>query len=132
MNASSIILIIGLPGTGKTTFSKILATELKAYHLNSDMVRQEIGKKGQYDDASKAEVYEELLKRTSQYLKNQKTVILDATLYKKDLRKPYLALAKKYDVQHAGLSWRLKKKRLCKESTRTVPLVKPIMLFIKK
>ena len=99
MSASSLILIIGLPGTGKTTFAEVLASKLNAHHLNSDVVRHEIGKQGQYDTASKAAVYQELLDRTESLLKNNQTVIVDTTLFKKSLRLPYLVLARKYGLQ---------------------------------
>lgn len=36
------ILIMGLPGAGKTTLAKIVAQKLKAVHFNADEIRQEI------------------------------------------------------------------------------------------
>lgn len=38
------ILIMGLPGSGKTTLAKILAPLLPAVHWNADLVRQNISK----------------------------------------------------------------------------------------
>ena len=38
------ILIMGLPGAGKTTLAKVLAARLKAVHLNADEVRAHINK----------------------------------------------------------------------------------------
>lgn len=91
-------MITGLPGTGKTTFAESLAANMGANHLNSDMVRTQIGKRGKYDAASKAAVYNELLHRTEDVLKEGKTLIVDATLYKKILRDPFMKLAKQYKV----------------------------------
>ena len=87
------------PGTGKTTFARALASTLNANHLNSDMVRYASGKRGRYDTASKAVVYNELINRAEGYLKNRQQVIVDATFYKNILREPYIALAKKYNVK---------------------------------
>lgn len=58
---TSLIMITGLPGTGKTTFAQALADKLNIPSLNSDQVRHEMGKRGQYDEASKKEVYGKLL-----------------------------------------------------------------------
>ena len=38
------ILIMGLPGAGKTTLAKVLAPRLNAVHFNADDVRREINK----------------------------------------------------------------------------------------
>jgi adenylylsulfate kinase len=38
------ILIMGLPGAGKTTLSKVLAPRLNAVHFNADMVRAHVSK----------------------------------------------------------------------------------------
>lgn len=38
------ILIMGLPGSGKTTLSKILAPRLNAVHFNADEVRANVNR----------------------------------------------------------------------------------------
>ena len=38
------ILIMGLPGAGKTTLAEALARELRAVHFNADEIRREINK----------------------------------------------------------------------------------------
>lgn len=96
------IAIAGLPGSGKSFFAAKLAKLLNAVHLNSDVIRNEMGKRGQYDEASKAAVYAEMQKQAEALLKQKKTVILDATFYKKELRLPYIRLAKKWN---AKLKW---------------------------
>ena len=94
MNFTKLIMVVGLPGTGKSTFSRALAGKLGARHLNSDIVRTELGLRDQYRPEDKARVYEELLNRSKNLLVSGHTVIVDATLYREDLRQPYLDAAR--------------------------------------
>jgi adenylylsulfate kinase len=43
-NRTSKILILGLPGAGKTTLAKVLAPKLAAVHFNADEVRAQINR----------------------------------------------------------------------------------------
>jgi hypothetical protein len=49
------ILIMGLPGAGKTTLSKVLAPRLNAVHLNADEVRANINKDLGFSEADRIE-----------------------------------------------------------------------------
>ncbi len=95
---SKLVLVAGLPGSGKTTFSEALAEAAGAVHLNSDKLRFELGKTGRYDDATKASVYQELLHRTEEGLAQGKTVVVDATFYKRALWMPFSKIAEKINV----------------------------------
>ncbi|MEZ4931816.1 MAG: AAA family ATPase [Saprospiraceae bacterium] len=98
MYIRKLILVVGLPGTGKTTFARALSTAIGARHLNSDIIRHDAGERGHYDMASKAAIYDEMLNRTESFLKNRQPVVIDATFYKNIFRKPYQLLGEKYDV----------------------------------
>ena len=93
-----LLLVFGLPGTGKTTFARTLAPALGALHLNSDRLRTELGLRGHYTSADKQRVYAALLERTEKALAAGQSVILDATLYREALRRPYIELAQKLHV----------------------------------
>lgn len=93
-----LILIMGLPGTGKTTVARALAGKMKAVHLNSDIVRRELGKRGAYRPADKDVVYRELYRRTETGLQGGRDVIVDSTFFKKSIRDPYFRLAERYGV----------------------------------
>lgn len=88
-----LILVMGLPGTGKTYFAGALADQLNAVHLSSDAVRADLAAMGQYDAKSKRQVYEELLRRAATALDEQKTVIVDATFQKAVMRRLFAQLA---------------------------------------
>ena len=120
-----LILIAGLPGTGKTTLARSLADALGAQHLNSDNVRNTLEKRGQYEPLDKVSVYDELLRKTEAFLKKNQPVVVDATFYRKMYRRPFVALAKRYNIPLAWLEvsaaeeiirQRLEKKRVDSEA----------------
>lgn len=90
-----VIMITGLPGTGKSTFARALAKALDGKHLNTDIIRDALDKRGKYDVDTKAMIYTEMLRQTALMLENGYDVIVDGTFYQKKLRQPYIALAKK-------------------------------------
>lgn len=98
----NIIMVIGLPGTGKTTFAESLAAALSAKHLNTDVIRDAMGKRGKYDAVTKAAIYDELLHQTETELQGGKNVVVDGTFYRKQLREPYVQLAQRYG---ASIFW---------------------------
>lgn len=88
-----LILVLGLPGSGKTTFAKAFAERKNAVHLNSDLLRRELGEMGKYSPEDKQKVYETLLERARQALAAGKTVVVDSTFYKEKIREPFRKLA---------------------------------------
>jgi predicted kinase len=122
-------MVVGLPGTGKSTFSRALAHHIGAHHLNSDVIRAEIGLRGKYSPSDKAKVYGMLEERTEALLKAGATVIIDATLYRQDLRQTYTNLAQqlrcpiKWIELHTGeatIKERVSKKRPYSEADMAV------------
>jgi predicted kinase len=88
-----LILIAGLPGSGKTSLAEAIAAKLSAIHFNSDQVRRELGLWGHYQPADKAAVYNELLSRTRKALEAGATVVVDSTFYLASLRKSFQLVA---------------------------------------
>ena len=97
-----LILIAGLPGTGKTTIAKAYAKKYGAVHFNSDQLRRELGLWGNYRPEDKARVYEELFAQTKAALSAGKTVVVDSTFYRADLRKDFMELT---ESQGVGIKW---------------------------
>lgn len=77
-----IVLVYGLPGTGKTFFAGHFARESGAVHLNTDIVRQKLDARGHYDEKTKQQVYNELYKQVKRELAKDKDVIVDGTFHK--------------------------------------------------
>ncbi len=88
-----LILIAGLPGSGKTSLATAFAKRYGASHFNSDQIRRELGLWGSYSDEDKAAVYNELLARTRHALSLGETVVVDGSFYLASLRKPFELVA---------------------------------------
>lgn len=86
-----LVLVGGLPGSGKTTIAGRLADELGAVLLSSDRVRKELAgmdplrhapagyREGIYDRAHTDRTYRELLRRAGELLARGESVVLDAS-----------------------------------------------------
>ncbi len=94
-----IILICGLPGSGKTYFAKALAANMGLVHINTDSVRKSIGKMSKYDRKSKDQVYAALFNRAQQVLAERKSVIIDATFMNPKHRYPYFNLSDQKNIK---------------------------------
>ena len=81
-----LIVVTGLPGTGKTTIAEALAKDIDAVVFSTDKIRKMIFENPVYNEEDKRIVYNELFLRTGKYLAMGKNVILDGTFYTKVLR----------------------------------------------
>ena len=84
-----VIIVFGLPGSGKSYFASRLALKLDAMYVNSDELRLKLLSKRTYSDAEKILVYEHILAAMEDALQNKKTIVLDATFYKEAIRKTF-------------------------------------------
>jgi len=129
-----LILVCGLPGTGKSTIARELAAHMRGKILRTDEIRRELFKNCTYEELSdsknkimfdieriinarknmpkdvregyqrliekqKKMVYDALFKKLSKYLEEKKDVVIDATFYKKSLRKKAREIADKIGTE---------------------------------
>jgi predicted kinase len=81
-----IIVVFGLPGSGKSYFARHLQKKIDASFLNTDMIREELNIKGRYGEETKQRVYDEIKKRTTYHLEMGRNVLVDGTFHKKKRR----------------------------------------------
>ncbi len=74
-----LIAICGLPGSGKTYFSKALAKQLDIPRLSTDELREKMQKLGHYDEGSRLSVYQEIAKKANLLLDSGKSIIIDGS-----------------------------------------------------
>ena len=80
------IIILGLPGSGKTYFADKLASKISGLRISSDTVRNHMQQINKYDEVAKMEVYYEMLKLMEKAISNNQNVVLDGTFYKENIR----------------------------------------------
>jgi aminoglycoside phosphotransferase family enzyme/predicted kinase len=95
-----LILVSGLPGTGKSTLSRSLAERAHFEVIRSDVVRKEIfaeESSGQtsslYTSNRTQQIYDECLERARRLLQIGRRVIVDATFQREQDRQNFLQLA---------------------------------------
>lgn len=93
-----LIMVLGLPGSGKSYFASKLSERLKAVHLENDVIRKELHKMGSYTREDKMEVYRELCQRTELLVKDEKSVVMDATFQLEEYRELIYQLSSRYEV----------------------------------
>lgn len=81
-----VIMISGLPGAGKSFFSRHLQMVIPARYLSTDTIREALGKKGDYSPEAKQQVYEQLIEKARKHLQKGRDVIVDATFHRSGRR----------------------------------------------
>jgi len=111
-----LILICGLPGTGKTTLAENISKEHGAVHLNTDIIRKRYLKERTYSEEEKRFVYNKLFEEAEKSLKEGKTVVLDGTFYKKEIRKKAASLSDDFRVIECILDEKVLRERIGKRA----------------
>ena len=93
------VIIFGLPGSGKTCFARKLSSKINALHISSDTIRHQL-KQGdkKYQEQSKSEVYEEMLRLMEKAVLNKQNVVLDATFYRSAIRNSFKEKAQRLNT----------------------------------
>jgi uncharacterized protein len=103
----TLVAVMGLPASGKTTLAQAMAGRLGLVHLSSDLVRKELAGvhptehqpdrfgRGLYAPASTRRTYATLRRRAARWLRRGRSVVLDATFGNPAERTALVALARR-------------------------------------
>lgn len=104
MNRVKLILLCGIPGSGKTTYAKKYIKEHGGIHLASDLIRKEL-----YGDESTQgnphEVFSLMQSRAIDALNNGQNVVYDATNITRKDRSGIIALCPKFVQIECHIIW---------------------------
>ncbi|MFC0775069.1 AAA family ATPase [Terrimonas alba] len=92
-----IIMVLGLPGSGKSYFAARLAKMMGADYVNSDRLRKEMFQVRTYSEQEKAAVYNAMLGKMKEAVRQNRSLVLDATFHNDETRKPFIQEMKKKD-----------------------------------
>lgn len=91
-----IIIVFGLPGSGKSYFAMKLAKKLQARYVNSDVIRNELLAVKEYSQEEKMIVYDEMIREMKNAIQQNANIILDATFYKRSIRNRFSEAVKEF------------------------------------
>ncbi len=119
-----IVIVFGLPGSGKTYFAFRLAVWLNADYANSDQIRKKMFAARTYSTKEKLLVYNEMLAQMRQAITQSKNLVMDATFYKNDIRAAFINEAQEeagiifieVKAEEAIIKERLQQKRVDSEA----------------
>jgi len=81
-----VIIVFGLPGSGKTYLAGKLAKKIGAHHISSDVVRKKLVTYPTYSTNEKLLIYKEMFDMMCNYVSLNEHVILDGTFYTASIR----------------------------------------------
>jgi predicted kinase len=90
-----MVIVTGLPGSGKSYFARRLSKRLNLEYIGSDETRKDMEAMGKYGKEDKQQVYDRMEFLAEKSLRERRDLILDATFIKKNLRQQFIALALK-------------------------------------
>ncbi len=91
-----IIIVFGLPGSGKSYFASRLAKRLEATYVSSDVVRKQLFTVRKYTGEEKMKVYDMMNKEMKEAIQRGKNIVLDATFYKENIRNKFKETAEAF------------------------------------
>ena len=132
INRPTLILLVGIPGSGKTTYAKKYISEYSnTIHLSSDKIREELwGNEAIQGDNN--EVFSLMQSRAIEALNNGQSVVYDATNVTRKDRSYIIALCPKFAKIEAHVVWAPIETCIARDATRERTVGEAVMLKMLK
>ncbi|MEM6997908.1 MAG: ATP-binding protein [Patescibacteria group bacterium] len=95
----ALIMIVGMPGSGKTYLMRRLAEDLGAVHISAEKIRHEIFEKPSLTRDEEAVVRQLMMMLAEEFLKTGLSVLYDTSVSTKDERKEMRDFARKLKAE---------------------------------
>src|SRR5262245_15192495 len=97
--AAGIVLLSGLPGTGKTTFARALVSGFGFHHIESDAVRRRVAARPSYTAHESACVFARVESEARAVLNAGGTPVVDATNLTSRDRRRFVRVARDFNAR---------------------------------
>ena len=114
---NTIYITVGLPGSGKSTYTKNFIKGKDIEYLSSDSLRAVFGK-GEDDQTVTPFVFGHIKKKVDEFLKDGKNVLVDATSVNRKERSDYINTAKKYGAKVVALVFKMDRQGLIERNQK--------------
>ena len=108
---NTLYIAVGLPGSGKSTYSKNFIKDKNIEYLSSDELRAKFGS-GETDQTCTNQVFVYIKRKVDEFLKDGKNVLVDATSVNRKERIDYINTAKKYGAKVVAIVFKMDRQRL--------------------
>jgi predicted kinase len=98
MNKPILCVLVGISGSGKSTYANGLKTSLNAQLVETDSIRLELTGNAE-DQSQNSKVFEIARKRVNDYLSQDKNTIIDATSLNAKERKDWIEIGKNNNAE---------------------------------
>jgi predicted kinase len=128
-----LVLMVGPPASGKSTFGKKYAQDNNLEYVSSDAIRAEIGT-GESDLSVSGAAFKLAKQRVEAALVSGKGAVMDATNINHKSRSKWLSLGKKYNVEVTAFAFEINRDKLLKRDAERERHVgtEVIDMFIEK
>ena len=108
---NTLYIAVGLPGSGKSTYSKNFIKDKDIEYLSSDELRAKFGS-GETDQTCTNQVFGHIKRKVDEFLKDGKNVMVDATSVNRKERSDYINTAKKYGAKVVAIVFKMDRQGL--------------------